>query len=99
MTINELVERSGPGDIDDNDFARLHGAVSNAFHEYDSGNMDMSYAEVDGQERKDKAMRGEAATRQPIGLPTELAGIVIQVAKMCGRLGIDLDVAISERLD
>jgi NTP pyrophosphatase (non-canonical NTP hydrolase) len=35
---------------------------------------------------------------KPEGLPSELADIVIRVADLCGALGIDLDVAVREKL-
>lgn len=35
---------------------------------------------------------------KPCGIPSELADIVIRVADMCGRWGIDLGAAVEEKL-
>lgn len=36
---------------------------------------------------------------KPIGVPSELADVVIRVADICGFYGIDLEKAISEKLE
>lgn len=37
--------------------------------------------------------------RKPEGIPSELADVVIRVADMCGRYGIDLEAAVTEKME
>lgn len=35
---------------------------------------------------------------KPFGIPSELADVIIRVLHMCGKYGIDIDVAVSEKM-
>jgi NTP pyrophosphatase (non-canonical NTP hydrolase) len=53
-----------------------------------------------GADRRSDSMYGDLDEElgKPVGVPSELADIVIRVANMCGEYGIDLDRAISEKM-
>ena len=36
---------------------------------------------------------------KPCGIPSELADVVIRIADMCGQYGIDLDKAVTEKME
>ena len=66
--------------------ALVHCEVSEAIECYRDRKVDMYYAH-------DSTPPGK-----PEGLPSELADVVIRVLDMCGRLNIDLEQAIAEKM-
>lgn len=63
--------------------ALIHSEVSEAVEDLRNGNTQLSF---------------EDSLRKPVGLPSELADIIIRIADYCGHEGIDLDYAITTKL-
>lgn len=97
MTITELVDRSyvqardqgfhSTGETFAGRLALAHSELSEALEAFrETGDIATLAYSADG--------RGK-----PLGVPSELADCVIRIADMCGLYGIDLQRAITEKLD
>lgn len=60
----------------------IQSEISDAFEAYRDGDLAMRF-DNDGK---------------PVGLPSELADIIIQVCDLCTHLGIDLDAAVAAKM-
>jgi NTP pyrophosphatase (non-canonical NTP hydrolase) len=68
------------------DFALMHSEISEALEEYRNGR------------RPDEIYTCNVDGHKPLGIPIELADVVIRIAHFCGKHGIDLERAISLKL-
>lgn len=82
----------------------IHSEVSELFEEWRDG-MDPTVVlyEHPGRTGADKLTATpehglDEEAPKPVGIPIELADVVIRCANMAGELGIDLEAAISEKL-
>lgn len=72
------------------DLANLHGEVSEAWEDVRAGRAPDEIYYDHSEERPDRTY-----TAKPCGVPTELADVVIRIAHMAKRHGIDLVAAIN----
>lgn len=42
---------------------------------------------------------GDNSTHKPVGIPSEIADVVIRIADLCGVYGIDLEKAVTEKME
>lgn len=42
--------------------------------------------------------QGDNVRRKPVGVPSEMADVIIRVAHFCAKHGIDLDTAVEEKM-
>jgi NTP pyrophosphatase (non-canonical NTP hydrolase) len=66
--------------------ALVHSEVSEALEDYREGHVVQS-------------IRREGGDRKPVGFAIELADVLIRIADMCGRYGIDLNEALEIKLE
>jgi len=73
------------------DMALIHSEVSEALEEYRFGlnPNDLGYEEQDDRGRK---------PMKPVGIPSELADVIIRVLHVCGKHGIDIENAVNEKM-
>ncbi len=109
MTITELIEAAHENAIDKGWYeeprrfgeliALCHSELSEALEEYRRG-----HSITDGRltcTGKPTRCSGECHKcdrAKPEGIPIELADVVIRIADMCGRYGIDLEAAIEKKM-
>lgn len=80
--------------------ALIHSEVSEALEDVRKGKLELmfqgtagalAHSEMSGEELE----RYKALALKPVGLPSELADIIIRVLDMCGALGIDIEQAVT----
>lgn len=108
MRISDLVslaysqaQKSGFHDNDEkvtfgDRIALIHSEASEALEEY---RQTQSFAELWEDQHSGNICTRPEAGRKPIGVPSELADIVIRVADLAGTHGIDLEKAILDKLE
>jgi NTP pyrophosphatase (non-canonical NTP hydrolase) len=85
--------------------ALVHSEVSEALEDIRRGHMVLAYVDVADGERLTAEQRNEAIERdeepasqfKPVGLPSELADVVIRVLDLCGALDIDIQHAVDTK--
>lgn len=113
MTINELVEQAHETAIDKGWYdepktfgeliALCHSELSEALEDFREGcSPRRSGFRCQGEERDQDLCGGNCHSCEmykPVGIPIELADVVIRVADLCGHYGIDLETAIKRKME
>lgn len=105
MTINEMVEQAHENAKSKGwwNSQRLHGGTlcPNEVEETIPEKLALIHAEVSEaleDYREDKLQGSVDVTGQPVGLPSELADILIRVADLAGALRIDLEAEVKAKI-
>lgn len=70
------------------EIALIHSEVSEAFEAF-----------RDGAHPSDAMyVTDKKGNKKPVGIPSEMADIIIRVLDCCSRYGIDIDIAVTEKL-
>ena len=94
MTLNELVKEA------------FETATSKGWHDQERSfgelialcHSELSEALEDYRDGRSPSTEDYNDNGKPIGIPSELADVVIRIADMCGQYGIDLESAIIEKM-
>jgi hypothetical protein len=81
------------------DVALMHSELSEALEDHRNGCLPHELRYDAGPDRppSDERLDAEGKLRKPVGIPSEMADILIRVFHFCGKHGIDLDYAVAEK--
>lgn len=113
MTISELVKRAHETATDKGWYdepktfgeliALCHSELSEALEEFRDGcSPKHSGVQCQADERERDICSGNCRfceMHKPVGIPIELADVVIRIADMCGYYGIDLESAVKQKME
>lgn len=82
------------------DLALIHSEVSEALEDYRQGFVPAQFRYLDKNKGEfyDKQQPNGEPMLKPVGIPSEMADIVIRVLHFCGKHGIDLERAVFEKM-